>query len=154
MVMGFLIGPAPIAAEPDDAELTEAERGRPRTSGHAIGGIDFYVWDEDPGVAEEWALALARAPGEPTRLVRWRTVAERTAALPSVLVNEHDVALATRIADACGGSALTPLGLVLCLLPSLDRTHLISSFATSSDPEADIAREARSAAGARAARLV
>lgn len=183
VVMGFVIGPGQVAAEPDDGEAIETERGWPKTSGRAVGGIHFYVWDEDPRAAEEWALTLAQSPGEPTRLARWRAVAERTAVLPSVSVSEHELAFATRVADACEGSGLTPLGLVLCLLPSLDRTYLISSLATSSDeqvrlalaralaapfqalgvdwaighleedPSADVARQARSAAAARAAPL-
>jgi hypothetical protein len=182
VVMGFLIGPDPIAAEPDDAEAIETERGSPKTSGHAVGGIGFYVWDEDARTAEDWALTLAQSPGE--QQVRWRAIAERSAVLSSVSVSERELAFATRVADTCEGSGLTPLGLLLCLLPSLDRTYLISSLATSSDervrlalaralaapfqalgvdwairhleedPSPDVARQARIASVARAAPLV
>jgi hypothetical protein len=181
-VMGFLIGPAPVTPDPDDDPI-ETERPEP-TSGHAVGGIGFYVWDEDPLAADEWAFTLAQAARERTRWARWRAIAERTAALPSAPVSEHELAFAARVAAFGGGSELTLLGCWLCMLPTLDRTYLISSLATSSDdrirlalaralaapfqavgvegaighlradPSAEIARHARSAAAARAARLV
>lgn len=183
VVAGFLIGPAPIAAEPDDDEPIGSEDvARRKMIGHAVQGIDFYVWDEDSTEAAAWALALAQSPGERTRTIRWRAIAARTAALPSVSVSEQELAFAAR-ADEHEGSSLTALGLVLCLLPSLDRTYVISSWATSpdehvrrtlaralaapfealgvdcaighlqEDPNAEVARLARSAAAARAASL-
>jgi len=132
VVMGILIGPAPVTADPDDDPI-EAERSEPRASGHSIAGTDFFVWDEDAVAAEEWALSLAQSPGAHPGFDRWRGIAQRTAVLPSASVSENELAFATRVAEACEGSGLTALGLLLCLLPSLDRTYLISSMATSSD---------------------
>src|SRR5262245_53701159 len=116
VVIGLLLGPGPVTADPDDDDPVETERHWPRTTGRALQGVNFYVWDEDPRVVEEWALALAYSPGEQRRSARWRAIAERTAALPSVSVTEHELAFATRVADRCEGPGLTPLGLLLCLL--------------------------------------
>src|SRR5262245_46796158 len=138
LAMGFLIGPGSISTDPDDDEPIETEREFPKTSGRAVGGMDFYVWDEDARAAEEWALALAQA-GEPARSARWRAIAARTAALPLASLTEHELAFATRVAESCESSELTPLGLLLCLLPSLDRTYLISSMATSPDAKIRVA---------------
>jgi hypothetical protein len=178
-VMGFLIGPAPVTADPDDDPI-ETERTEEPTTGHAIGGVSFYVWDEDSRAADEWAFTLAQSAHERTRWARWRAIAERTAVLPSAPVDEHDLAFAMRVAALGGRSELTPLGRWLCMLPTLDRTYLIASLATSSDDairlalaralaapfravgadgaigylredsRAEIARQARSAAAARA----
>ena len=131
-VMGFLIGPAPVTADPDDDPI-ETERTEEPTTGHAIGGISFYVWDEDSGAADEWAFTLAQSSHERTRWARWRAIAESTAVLPSARVGEHELAFAMRVAALGGRSELTPLGRWLCTLPTLDRTYLIASLATSSD---------------------
>src|SRR4030095_9461238 len=106
------------------------EIARRKMIGHAVRGIDFYVWDEDSAEAGAWALALAQSPGERSRTTRGRAIAPRTAALPPVSVSEQELAFAAR-ADEHECSSLTALGLVLCLLPSLDRTYVISSWATS-----------------------
>ena len=183
LAMGFLIGPSSVPADlDDDDDPIETERDFPETSGGAVRGSDFYVWDEDVREAEEWALTLAQS-GEPARSARWRAIAARTAAMPSASLTDHELAFAMRVAETCEGSGLTPLGLLLCLLPGLDRTYLISSMATSpdvrirlavaralaapfqalgaretirhleEDRSPDVARQARIASATRAARL-
>ena len=136
VVMGLLIGPGAIAAE------IETERDESEAGGFAVGGIEFYVWDEDAEAAEEWALALAQSPREQGRVRRWRAIAEQTAVMTPVAVGERALAIAARFSDlsAAGDEpGLTSLGVLLCLLPSLDRTYLVSSLATSPDEKARLA---------------
>ena len=73
IALGFLIGPAPLPPEPGDAEPLEAEQvstgkaelaSPAKHSGHAVQGLHFFVWDEDPREAARWGLELARASGE------------------------------------------------------------------------------------------
>jgi hypothetical protein len=140
VVMGLLIGPGPIAAESEEVDPVEAERDELEEGGFAVRGIEFYVWDEDAEAAEEWALALAQSPSEQRRRAeRWRAIAEQTAAMPRVPVRERELAFAARCSDTCEESGLTPLGVLLCLLPGLDRTYLVSSLATSPDEKTRLA---------------
>jgi hypothetical protein len=131
-LLGLLIGPAPAAVEAEAGEPSETERLFPGTVGHAVRGPGFYVWEEDARDAEEWAHELGGAAGRGDGAAPWRAIAARTAVGPSILRNEDELKLAAGI-EACDGQAgISPLGLLLCLLPSLDRTCLISSCATSS----------------------
>lgn len=60
-LLGFLLGPAALAVDsPDDA--VEAERA---SSGFAVRGAGFYVWDEDAREALAWAEELGADPAEP-----------------------------------------------------------------------------------------
>jgi hypothetical protein len=180
-LLGLVIGPAPAAVEPGAAKPLEAERlAAGKTAGHAVPGSGFYVWDEDAREAEEWALELLeRSAGEVDQSAPWRVIAARTAARPSLLMDEDESKLAAGIEGSSWEGGISPLGLLLCLLPSLDRTCLISSCAASShepmrlalaralaapfeavgvravldhlqnDPSAEVRRSARSAAAVR-----
>lgn len=131
-LLGLVIGPAPAGVEAGAAEPLEAERpSAGKAAGHTIRGPGFYVWEEDAREAEEWALELGCSAGEVDESAPWRAIAARTAAGPSTL-RDGELELAAGIEASAGEAGLSPLGLLLCLLPSLDRTCLISSCATSS----------------------
>lgn len=132
-VLGVVLGPTPVAAEPVDAvELPEGEHvSGAGTAGHAVRGPNFYVWDEDPREAAEWAGELLESGGRTIDPARWRAIAARSAALPAVLTNDQEAELTAWLETSAADPRLSSLGLLLCLLPSLDRTCLISSWATS-----------------------
>jgi hypothetical protein len=182
-MLGFVIGPAPLPADPADAEPAEGERrSLALPSGYAVRGLNVYVWDEDAREAGDWAAELLHSHGETAESAQWRTVAAKSASLSPLLTRESEVEFVMRL-DGSAGAGISPLGCLLCLLPSLDRTCLISSWATSSneqtrgavaralsapfeavgvraviehlqvDPSAEVRRLARSAAAARRAVL-
>src|SRR5262249_43814029 len=103
VVIGLLLGPGHVVVDLDDDAPLETERPWPRPGSRALAGLNFYVWDEDPQAAEEWALALARAPGEQERVARWREIAEQSAVQPTLSVSAHELAFASRVADRCEG---------------------------------------------------
>ena len=133
VMLGLMIGPAPADAEPGSPESAEAEGLSPdKAVGHAVRGARFHVWDEDAREAEDWALELRRSTAETVESARWRVIAARAAAGSSIPTGEEEADPVAWL-DASGARAgLSPLGIMLCLLPSLDRTYLISSLATSS----------------------
>lgn len=91
--------------------------------GAAVAGADVSTEDER-GLLEERPSAV------------WRSVARRTAALPPVLSDAGEAALATwaqEVSAALGPEAARPIGTLLCSLPALDRTRLIAAWATSPD---------------------
>ncbi len=180
LILGAVIGPAGTSAEP------AAEVDDPATDesvGHVVAGLGFHVWEEDAREAAEWAAELVQAGGETLEAARWRRIAAKSAVLPPILNDDLDTELAARSGPAAGDGSLSPLGCMLCLLPSLDRTALISSWATSTeeptrralaralgapfeavgvrgaiehlqgDPSAEVRRLARSAAVSRSAPL-
>jgi len=140
-ILGLMIGSLPASEEPD-LECSDADQVVPgRPIGRVIRGVNFHVWDEDTREAITWAGDLLQAGGETVGVAPWRELAARTAALPPVLANlgpEIEMQLATS-AGATGSSDLSPLGVLLCLLPSLDRTCLIASWATSPNHEVRLA---------------
>jgi hypothetical protein len=64
-----------------------------------------------------------------------RDIAERSSARPSFLTDEHEAKLATWSESSGSAAGISTLGCLLCLLPSLDRTALICSCATSASEE-------------------
>ena len=136
-LLGALLGPAPIAAEPVEAEPTEIEEPSPgRAVGHTVRGLDFHVWDEDPREAASWAYELSEAGGRSATGLGWWSLALETAARPALLSEALEAQLVASDEGRETAGAITPLGCVLCLLPSLDRTALITSWATSpSEPK-------------------
>jgi len=136
-ILGLAIGSIPAPEEPDlDLDMDTGDSGEvwpDRAVGRVVRGVNFHVWDEDSREAMGWAGELLEAAGETVASTPWRTLAARTAALPPLLAQlgpELETQLATSAAGL-GSSDLPPLGILLCLLPSLDRTCLISSWATS-----------------------
>lgn len=77
IVLGTIIGPAPILAEPIDAAETSARRA----IGLAVQGVNFHVWDEESREAMDWAGELIRAGGKTHEAGRRRNAAARSAAL-------------------------------------------------------------------------
>jgi hypothetical protein len=133
VILGLLVGPAPATAEVSDVESAEAEEpSSERPSGHVVCGLDFYVWDEDPREAKDWAVELAQPFGERRESMRWRGIAAASAVRPSILTDEIEAELARRSATFARESGISTLGCILCLLSTLDRTRLISTWATSS----------------------
>jgi hypothetical protein len=133
-VMGFLLGPAPLPAEPAEVEIEPDRFAAAGPTGRAERGARFYVWDEDEIEAATWATELrGSAPEEDG----WRSLAASSAAMPAMLTRDLEAVLARGI-DSASGSA-SPLGALLCLLPGLDRTCLVSSWATSPDERLRIA---------------
>jgi hypothetical protein len=131
-ILGFLIGQAPDAAEASELDASELEaRDSPRRSGHAVSGVQFHVWDEDAESATGWAAELVRAGADRLERARWRAIAAASAAAPPILTDEIEADLAVRSAAPTHELGISTLGCVVCLLPSLDRTWLISSWATS-----------------------
>ena len=61
LLLGMMIGPAPLIVDTVDADAAEAERV---SSGHSVRGAHFYVWDEDARVASAWAKELGGAAAE------------------------------------------------------------------------------------------
>jgi hypothetical protein len=114
--MGFLIGPAPVTADPDDDPI-ETERTEEPTSRTRDRWDQLLRLGRGLGAADEWAFTLAQSSHEQTRWARWRAIAESTAVLPSARVGEHELAFAMRVAALGGRSELTPLGRWLCTLP-------------------------------------
>jgi hypothetical protein len=135
VLLGVAIGPAPAPAEPADADPPEpiearrlAAEGR---SGEFVHGPHFYVWDEDSREAKSWALDLLRADQPPLARAHWRSAAADRAAQPPLLTSELEDDLGGWVEAAPEGSSGPALGFLLCLLPSLDRTCLVSAWATS-----------------------
>ena len=62
LLLGMMIGPAPLIVDTVDADAAEAERA---PSGHSVRGAHFYVWDEDARAASVWAAELGGATAEP-----------------------------------------------------------------------------------------
>jgi hypothetical protein len=104
-----------------------------RLGGHAVRGPRFLVWDEDAREAKAWATELAESARPPRQAAYWRTVAAKSAAEPAMLDEAHEAEVASWIRTACAEGRVVPLGMLLCLLPSLDRTQLVSTWATSAD---------------------
>jgi hypothetical protein len=129
-LLGFLISPTPATAETrDDGALDDDRRPAEGLPGGVVSGPDWYVWDEVPGEARRWGAELAEVGAEPEG---WRALAERSAARPAVLAPEHEAVLERWVRVAMdGGSEPGLLGLLFCLLPSLDRTCLVSDWALS-----------------------
>jgi hypothetical protein len=131
-----MIGPAAVVSEPVDAEPAEVVEPPPgKSTGHVVQGLNFHVWSEDSREATDWALELLQAGGKTLELARWRSIAAKRAVLPSILTDEIEAELATWSEGPSGNRGISPLGCMLCLLPSLDRTALISSWATSSNEQ-------------------
>lgn len=132
-LLGVVIGPTPAPAEPADADLpepVEAERvAAEKRSGELVRGPHFYVWDEDSREAKSWALDLLRA--DRPALAHWRSTAAHSAALPPLLTSELEEDLDGWVQAAPEASSGPALGFLLCLLPSIDRTCLVSAWATS-----------------------
>lgn len=132
-MLGLLVGPAPVMADPRvAAEPLEADPIVDGASGRSIRGAGFHVWDEDPREATGWALDLQRVVSDGIESAQWRTLAARAAVARPVLTNDDEIDLLSWT-GAPGSSGISPLGILLCLLPSLDRTLLVSSWATSPD---------------------
>jgi hypothetical protein len=138
-ILGFLIGPAPLPDDVADADPPEAELqsiGRP--SGHTARGVNFYVWDEDSREAVDWALELGESVGQVIESGRGPSPRRIAPSQGSSLTREAGNA-ALGVATSPPASAETgvvlPLGLLLGLLPSVDRTCLVTSWATSSDDQ-------------------
>lgn len=132
LLLGFLFGPVPMAGEPVEVDGLEAEAAPAarRSSGYVAQGSGFYVWDEDSREAADWAVALG-AGGESRELAAWRVVASRWAA-QSLLPHPGQAGALVRALEAAEDDrAVSPLGAVLCLLPSLERTALVCEWAGS-----------------------
>lgn len=149
-ILGVLIGPVPADAEPGETEpRIGGFDAAPAIAlpGRAIRGPDFYVWDEDPREASDWARELlddwaselldahAGAFGAPGL----EALAARAAARAPLLSGDFDDALMDWVATAGEASRPSSLGLLLCLMPALDRTCLISSWAVSPDERVRVA---------------
>jgi hypothetical protein len=132
VIVGTLIGPAPVLAEPDEVEDPASER----VVGHVARGDRYHVWDEDPREVADWTLLLGRPESEAADLRRWRSISAQSAALRPFLTDDIEAQLeaSSRRSDD-GATAISPLGHLLCLLPSLDRTALIAAWATSPSEE-------------------
>jgi hypothetical protein len=133
LALGLAIGPAPVVADAGDLEPTDMEESPAGESfGYAVDGAHFHVWDEDAREASDWGVELIRAERPYDEVARWREIAVRSAVFPTVGIDalEAELALDGEEPEERGVSAL---GGVLCLLPSLDRTVLITSWATSPD---------------------
>jgi hypothetical protein len=65
LLLGMMIGPAPLIVDTVDADAAEAERV---PSGHSVRGAHFYVWDEDARAASVWAAELGGAKAEPAEV--------------------------------------------------------------------------------------
>jgi hypothetical protein len=132
LLIGLVLGPAPASADPvQDPVECEDPSARRVKGGQSVSGADFLVWEEDAHEARAWAAELAHgfdAIDEPSG---WGAVARRTAGLPLVLTDEIAEEMAAWSDASEGDPAFARLGCVLCLLPSLDRTYLVSSWATS-----------------------
>lgn len=134
-MLGILIGPTPFPPDAAGAAgMPDSDRyALRRTGGQAFHGPGFYVWDEDAREAADWARALRQSVARAGDLADWRRVAASAVALPSVLTRQEEAELETWAQDASEADGLAPLGVLLCLLPSLDRTCLVSTWATSPD---------------------
>lgn len=137
LLLGVLIGPTPFAPDaPERTELADAEPlGSERTApdpafGHAVRGLNFYVWEEHREEASGWAADLLLAGGLGADSAHWRAVAAARAAGPPVLTDDSEAELGAW-AEAAGAAHSAPLGPLLCLLPCIDRTRLVASWATS-----------------------
>lgn len=89
----------------------------------------------DPTRPDEaaWLAELRRWQGTAKEREHWRMLAARTAAQPPLLTDEIEAEIASWRGIVSPERSLTPLGCALCLLPSLDRTALVSSWAVSPD---------------------
>lgn len=137
VILGTVIGPSPVGADPIDpldwepAELEEPTSGK--QSGHAVQGTNFHVWDEDSREATDWAVELLDNGGKALEMARWRSMAARSAALPPLPTDDLEALLTARNGVSSSEIDITTLGCILCLLPSLDRTALVSAWATAPD---------------------
>jgi len=132
LLIGLVLGPAPASADPvqDPVDCEDSSARRVR-GGQSVSGADFLVWEEDAHEAEVWAAELAHGFAVADEPSGWGAVARRTAGLPLVLTDEIAEEMAAWSEAPDGEAAFARLGYVLCLLPSLDRTYLVSSWATS-----------------------
>jgi hypothetical protein len=131
-ILGLVIGPAPVPVESAEAEPPEPEIPSAKPSGYSVRGLHFHVWSEDLREAEDWASQLLlSSSGDRVEAHRWREFAARSAALPPIPTADLETQLEAWIETSTGDPGSSPLGLVMCLLPSIDRTCLISSWATS-----------------------
>lgn len=136
LLLGLLIGPAPALADATADTVAdppcEDPFARPETDGQSVSGEEYLVWDEYAREARAWAAELTHGCGQAGASLGWRGVAQRTAGGPAVLGNDIVEEMAAwGQAPEEGKEEAGLLGLVLCLLPSIDRTYLISSWATS-----------------------
>lgn len=135
LVLGLWLGPAsPVEAA--DLEIAASWAVDPSVrrwdgdpAGRAVPGA------ADPARPDEaaWVAELRRWQGTAGERDHWRTLAARTAAQPSMLTDEIETEIASWRGIASPERSITPLGCALCLLPSLDRTALVSSWAVSPD---------------------
>ena len=58
--------PDPSDMQRDERDATETPAAEESATGFAVEGDGFYVWDEDQGEAERWAIELA-GPAFPSR---------------------------------------------------------------------------------------
>jgi hypothetical protein len=140
VVLGFLLGPLPSADEIRDVDVTEAdsvgvevEVEVDAAQGHVASGTHFHVWEEDAREGRDWVVELRQADDVSDEAVRWRTVAATSAALTPILTDEIEADLTDSIETSSEIAGLPPLGCILCALSSLDRTCLVSVWATSPD---------------------
>ncbi|HKJ24354.1 MAG TPA: hypothetical protein VKB65_05985 [Myxococcota bacterium] len=132
LLIGLVLGPAPANADPvQDPVESEDSSARRIAGGQSVSGADFLVWDEDAHEAEAWAAELVHGFDGADPPSGWGAVARRTAGLPLVLTDEIAEEMAAWSEASEDDAAFAGLGHVLCLLPSLDRTYLVSSWATS-----------------------
>jgi hypothetical protein len=132
LVLGLSIGPTGVAAEPPDEDLLGTERASLRSpTGHAVQGPGFHVWEEDAREADAWADELMKVRGTSLERERWRLIAAGTASGPTIPLDSIEAGVTAWSDSGIAGPQLSPLGRLLCLLPSLDRTSLVASWATS-----------------------
>jgi hypothetical protein len=131
-IVGLLLGPAaPVAdvgAEPVEPEDSSAESPEGLAE-----EVTASTEDEESEAAVGWAVDQLTAGGILTDPLRWRDLAEQSAAQPPLLTDDLEAELAAWAESAPGDSGISPLGGILCLLPSLDRTVVVATWATSSD---------------------
>jgi len=140
-ILGFIIGAAPAVAEPESDDAFEAEEplSQEEVDPRTVRGSNFYVWDEDSREAESWGRELRISAGDTPAAAGWARIAARMAARPPLLTDEDEREIAAELESSAARAGISPLGLVLCMLPSLDRTCLISSCATSSHDQTRVA---------------
>lgn len=132
-ILGALIGPAPAAADAADLDLDgpDADRIDEALQGGALSGPHFYVWEEDVREARDWARELRIADLREPAWAHWRDAAASRAGQAPILTDALERDLERWLEGASPEAAATGLGFLLCLLPELDRTCLVSAWATS-----------------------
>lgn len=138
ILAALVVGPSPLSDNAVDAFADNDETADERSFGHTVRGPGFHVWEEDAREAHDWSADLLRSTQSEGETAIWRDVAIRMAARPAIRM-EPDADLALGLAAAAGEAGMPALGLLLCLMPSLDRTCLISSCATSADERTRLA---------------